>query len=67
MEAVCRKGVLSPLLCLLADELLIKLKETSFLVYGYMDEVAIVIRDTFLVTLKKRMEALNFINFIKLV
>jgi len=47
-------GVLSSLLwCLVVDELLTKLKETSFLVFGYTDDVAIVVRGNFLNILKE--------------
>jgi len=50
-------GVLSPLLwCLVVDELLTKLKEAGFLVFGYADDVAIVTRGNFLNTLKERMD-----------
>jgi len=38
------------------DELLIKLKEAGFLIFGYADDVAIVIRGNFLNILKERMD-----------
>jgi len=45
------------------DELLIKLKEAGFLVFGYADDVAIVIKDNFLNILKEHMdEALRIIR-----
>jgi len=45
------------------EELLTKLKETSFLVFGYADDMVIVVRDNFLNILKERMnEALRIIQ-----
>jgi len=38
------------------DELLTKLKEAGFLVFGYADDVAIVTRGSFLNILKERMD-----------
>jgi len=50
-------GVLSPLLwCLVVDELLTKLKEAGFLVFGYTDDVAIIVRGNFLDILRERMD-----------
>jgi len=52
-----RRRVLYPLLsCLVIDELLIKLRETDFLVFGYADDVAIVARKNFLSILKEHMD-----------
>jgi len=48
-------GVLSPLLwSLVVDELLAKLREAGFLVFGYADDVAIIIRGSFLSILRER-------------
>jgi len=57
-------GVLSPLLwCLVVDKLLTELKEAGFLVFGYADDVAILVRDNFLDILRERMdEALRIIQ-----
>lgn len=50
-------GVLSPLLwCLVVDELLVRLKKLGVNVYGYADDVAIVVRGNFLQELKELME-----------
>ncbi|XP_020296446.1 uncharacterized protein LOC109861283 [Pseudomyrmex gracilis] len=50
-------GVLSLLLwCLFADELLRKLQKKGFLVFGYADDVAIIVRGSFLSTLKDTMQ-----------
>jgi len=54
-------GVISPLLVM--DELLTKLKEAGFLIFGYADDVAIIVRGSFLNILRERMdEALNIIQ-----
>jgi len=50
-------GVLSPLLwCLVVDELLVKLQEAGLLVCGYADDVAAIVRGSFLSTLKELMD-----------
>jgi len=52
-----QEGILSFLLwCLVVGELLTKLKESGFLVFGYADDVANVVRDNFLNILKERMD-----------
>ncbi|XP_020298080.1 uncharacterized protein LOC109862437 [Pseudomyrmex gracilis] len=50
-------GVLSPLLwCLVADEFLRELQKKGFLVFGYADDVAIIVRGSFFSTLKETMQ-----------
>ena len=62
-----QEELLSPLLwCLVVDELLTKLRESGFQVYGCADDVTIVIRGNFFTTLKERMER-SFDNHAKLV
>ena len=47
----------------MVDELLIRLREASFTVYGYADNVAIIIRDSFLQTLRDRInDALKIVQ-----
>jgi len=63
----CPQGeVLTPLLwCLVVDEFLTKLKEAGFLVFGYADDVAVVVRSNFLNP--QRTHGQNFENYTRLV
>ncbi|XP_017796812.1 PREDICTED: uncharacterized protein LOC108578068 [Habropoda laboriosa] len=50
-------GVLSPLLwCQVIDELLVGLQTAGFLTFGYADDVAVLVRRSFLFILKEQME-----------